>query len=1025
MKKRLLSVFLAAVLLIGLLPALPSSAADESYTSGSYTYRLDDEGNAVITDYSGSDATLEIPAALDGHPVTKIGSNVFAYNKTLVDLILPKTLTGLFYHAFYGCTGLKSVYIPKALESVSDPFSGCSALETVTFEEGRTEIPARLFAYSGLREFSVPESVTSIGSYAFSNCKNLEQVTFPSKLTSIGNNAFEYCTALTAVELPKNLKELGNSAFRECTSLKSLWIPKTLESAYEPFIDCSALETVTFEEGRTEIPVRLFAGSGLREFTVPESVTSIGSYAFSNCDKLEQVTFPSKLTSIENSAFEYCTALTAVELPKSLKELGGLAFSHCTSLKSLWIPKALTDNGYSVFSDCTALTDISFEQGITKIADCQFEGAPIKSITIPNTVLTIGFRAFANCANLTEINIPPYVTEIGSYAFENCTGLTSLNLPKRINKLNSHAFGGCTGLKSVYIPKALEYASSPFWHCSALENVTYEAGRTTVPDGLFRGSGLREIALPENVTSIGSSAFADCTQLNRVILPEGIETIGGSAFSGCTGLTEIEFPNTVRGSWSNYSMLAGCTSLKSVKLSERMNELGDRFFADCTALEQIEIPDTVTTIGTSLFEGCTALKDVKLSTNLQSIPQKTFFNCVSLESIVAPYAVKKIENNAFGNCVSLKELTLLRKVAEADDNALSYPDQVTIYGIKGTYAEAYAGKIEAKFAAIDRPATAVSLPETASVEKYSRQPLPLSLSPIDCTDELVWKSSDESVATVDEDGRVYGTKDGVAVITVTAGRVSASCTLTVGTPSHTHSYTTVVTPPTCGVRGYTTYTCACGDSYVDNYTAALGHNYVDGLCTRCGAVQPQVNFTDVSTGVWYYNAVAYAVSNGLMNGVGNDEFQPEEGMTRSMLVTVLWRHEGSPNQGGSTFTDVPDGLWYSQAVAWAADNGIVTGVGNQMFQPNTQITREQIATILFRCAQQKGADTQARGDLSAFPDKDKVNGWAETALQWCVGEGLIGGTNENGKVYLDPQGTATRAQVAAILMRYIEKIDNQ
>ena len=159
-----------------------------------------------------------------------------------------------------------------------------------------------------------------------------------------------------------------------------------------------------------------------------------------------------------------------------------------------------------------------------------------------------------------------------------------------------------------------------------------------------------------------------------------------------------------------------------------------------------------------------------------------------------------------------------------------------------------------------------------------------------------------------------------------------------------------------------------------------------------------------------------------MNGVGDSKFEPEEGMTRAMLVTVLWRYEGSPKQRPSTFSDVRRGQWYSEAVSWAAKNGIVTGVGDNKFEPDTQITREQIATILYRYAQKKRADTSARGSLSAFPDNGKVNGWAKTALQWCVGEGLIGGTNENGKVYLDPQGTATRAQVATILMRYIEKL---
>ena len=398
------------------------------------------------------------------------------------------------------------------------------------------------------------------------------------------------------------------------------------------------------------------------------------------------------------------------------------------------------------------------------------------------------------------------------------------------------------------------------------------------------------------------------------------------------------------------------------------------------------------------------------------LPQKAVAFCKAV------YAVKKIGKTAFANCTSLTELTLLRNVTEAAADALSYPEQVTVYGVKGTYAETYAASVGARFAAIDRPATAVSLPKSVTVKVWSSVRLLPSLDPVDCTDELVWSSSDASVAAVSADGTVTGRKDGSAVITVTAGSVSARCEVAVGTPAHVHSYTAVVTAPTCAVQGYTTYTCSCGEYYYDDYVPALGHSYVDGVCTRCGASRPETRFVDVKPGSWYYKSIVYAVSNGLMNGVGDSKFEPEEGMTRAMLVTVLWRYEGSPKQRPNTFSDVRRGQWYSEAGSWAAKNGIVTGVGDNKFEPDTQITREQIATILYRYAQKKRADTSARGSLSAFPDNGKVNGWAKTALQWCVGEGLIGGTNENGRVYLDPQGTATRAQVATILMRYIEKL---
>lgn len=939
MKKRLLSILLAAALLIGLVPTLLLPAAAAGYTSGDFTYKLNDDGSAIITRYSGSAAALTIPSSLDGHTVKQIGSYAFGKNTTLTSVSIPETVTELEYYAFKGCTSLTAV-------------------------------------------------------------------TIPSGLTSAGS--------------------LSNGAFS----------------------GCSALTTVQFGSGLASIPGALFEGTGLKTVTLPESITSIGPWAFANCTKLEQIHFPAGLTSIDLSAFENCTALTAVTLPKRLTELGGAAFENCSALKSVWIPKSLTNNGSGDgFKGCTALTDITFETGITKIADRQFDGSPIKSITIPGTVTTVGMGAFSDCANLTAIDLPTSVTEIDGYAFENCTGLTAVTLPKHLRELGSDAFAGSTALKSVFIPLSLQTASSPFRKCTALTDVTFEDGRTKLPNTLLEDSGIRQLTVPQTVTKIGYSAFSGCTQLTAITLPAGLRELGSEAFKGCTALTGVALPDslTVLGhgafwncsaltavefpagitppSWSSSSgMLRNCTSLRSVKLPKTVSSLGDYFFAGCTALERIVLPDSVTEIGSNLFNGCTALADVTLSTNLQAIPENTFYGCVSLQKLVAPYAVTKIGKTAFANCTSLTALTLLRNVTEAAADALSYPEQVTVYGVKGTYAETYAASVGAPFAAIDRPATAVSLPKSVTVKVWSSVRLLPSLDPVDCTDELVWSSSDASVAAVSADGTVTGRKDGSAVITVTAGSVSARCEVAVGTPAHVHSYTAVVTAPTCAVQGYTTYTCSCGEYYYDDYVPALGHSYVDGVCTRCGASRPETRFVDVKLGSWYYNSIVYAVSNGLMNGVGDSKFEPEEGMTRAMLVTVLWRYEGSPKQRPSTFSDVRRGQWYSEAVSWAAKNGIVTGVGDNKFEPDTQITREQIATILYRYAQKKRADTSARGSLSAFPDNGKVNGWAKTALQWCVGEGLIGGTNENGRVYLDPQGTATRAQVATILMRYIEKL---
>ena len=190
------------------------------------------------------------------------------------------------------------------------------------------------------------------------------------------------------------------------------------------------------------------------------------------------------------------------------------------------------------------------------------------------------------------------------------------------------------------------------------------------------------------------------------------------------------------------------------------------------------------------------------------------------------------------------------------------------------------------------------------------------------------------------------------------------------------------------------------------------------------AEEPWVNpFRDVTESDWFYDDVRFANQNGLFNGVEKDLFAPEEPMTRGMLVTVLWRLDGeTAPKTATTFTDVDANAYYADAVAWAAESGVVNGIGGNKFDPEGNVTREQIAAILFRYASLKGVDTAARADLTAFPDAEKTSAYAHDALSWAVAAELVKGTKEGSTIYLDPQGSATRAQVAAILSRYAQNI---
>ena len=269
--------------------------------------------------------------------------------------------------------------------------------------------------------------------------------------------------------------------------------------------------------------------------------------------------------------------------------------------------------------------------------------------------------------------------------------------------------------------------------------------------------------------------------------------------------------------------------------------------------------------------------------------------------------------------------------------------------------------------------------------------------------------------------------------------------------AHEHSYTAVVTPPTCTEKGYTTHTCACGDSYVDTYVDALGHAWDNGkvtkeptetetgvktfTCTRCGEIRTETipatgsvdvtqMFTDVTKN-WAYPGIQYCVTHGIMGGMGDGTFAPTGTTTRAQIVQILYNLEGTPAVSGTTpFTDLAAN-WYKPAILWAYQNNVVAGTSPTTFDPERPVTREQIAVILtqYMFHVLKMERTWTPADLSTFPDGANVSGWAKEAMQDAVALGLINGTKApDGLVYLDPQGSATRQQVATILMNFCQNV---
>ena len=471
------------------------------------------------------------------------------------------------------------------------------------------------------------------------------------------------------------------------------------------------------------------------------------------------------------------------------------------------------------------------------------------------------------------------------------------------------------------------------------------------------------------------------------------------------------------------------------------------------------IPDSVTIIGGEAFFNCTSLTSVTIPDSVTNIGADAFSHCTSLTSVTIPNSVTSIVNGVFNGCESLTSVTIPDSVTSIGKRAFSYCKSLTdVY---------YAGS-EAQWKAISISSTGNDDLLTANIHynyvSHTHSYKDVVTAPT-CTDKgyttHTCACGDSYVDTyVDALGHTWDsgkvtkqpTETETGVKTYTCTRCGETRTETMPVLPHTHSYKAVVTAPTCTDKGYTTHTCACGDSYVDAYTDALGHAWDNGkvtkeptatetgvrtyTCTRCNATKTETipatgsdvdvtqMFTDVTKN-WAYPGIQYCVTHGIMGGMGDGTFAPTGTTTRAQIVQILYNLEGTPAVSGTTpFTDLTAN-WYKPAILWAYQNNVVAGTSPTTFDPERPVTREQIAVILtqYMFHVLKMNRTWTPADLNKFPDGANVSGWAKEAMQDAVALGLINGTKApDGVVYLDPQGSAARQQVATILMNFCQNV---
>ena len=326
------------------------------------------------------------------------------------------------------------------------------------------------------------------------------------------------------------------------------------------------------------------------------------------------------------------------------------AFFCCESLQSITIPNSVKSIGNRAFYECKSL----------------------QSITIPNSVTSIGKEAFSCCESLQSITIPNSVKSIGNYAFRNCESLQSVTIPNSVTKIGNEAFWGCDSLQSVTIPNSVtSIGDKAFNDCKSLQSITIPNSVKSIGDGAFREcDSLQSITIPNSVTSIGEGAFSTCVSLQSVTIPNSVKSIGNYAFRNCESLQSVTIPNSVTSIEDH--AFSGCESHQSVTIPNSVKSIGKEAFSGCVSLQSITIPNSVTKIEDDAFWGCKSLQSVTIPNSVKSIGKKAFSGCKSLESITIPNSVTSIGDDAFYLCKSLQSVTIPNSVTSIGDGTFCW-----------------------------------------------------------------------------------------------------------------------------------------------------------------------------------------------------------------------------------------------------------------------------------------------------------------------------------------------------------------
>lgn len=569
----------------------------------------------------------------------------------------------------------------------------------------RTSAPWGSYA-SKIKTVSVGEGITDISACAFYRCTALSSVTIPSTVTEIGNHAFYRCVMKT-VSLPSGLNRIGSSAFSECTTLTEITLPDKI----------------------TTIEYGVFNGCyGLKNITLPAGLKSIGDSAFSGCGNLEGITLPSGLNSIGKSAFQSTfkdAGIDTVTIPDTVTSLGNFAFSGA-NIKRITIPASVKSIASGVFQNCKMLTKAVVSEGITSIGTSAFSGSGFLSdLTLPvNSLTSIDGGAF-NSTGLKSVTIPASVTSIGINPFEGGSlqtirvadgnkkfrAVNNMLVECKDSKLYKVISYPCNGGETATVPDQVEIIGDRAFIVSGVKNVKVSGAVKTIGNFAFSQSGLEMIDLPGSLLEIKDSAFYKAQKLKAVDVPGRVTTIGQNCFSQCSALAEVILGGDLI-SMGN-SAFSQCTKITEITLPDKMTSIGTRAFYNCTGLKELTFPNSITKIGDNVLENCITLKKVSFGEKIQTIAGNVFLNCPKLDEITVsprneymiaednvvydkekavliyfaagiadekfliPDTVKTIGSNAFTYCQHMKELRIPDSVTTMEQRSVYHNDSIT------------------------------------------------------------------------------------------------------------------------------------------------------------------------------------------------------------------------------------------------------------------------------------------------------------------------------------------------------------